>query len=100
MIQPAPTTVAEIVIARFGGVNAMARRLSKTASTVQGWKDSGAIPLKNWPEIERIALEENMFDLTARWLGEAHAAQEVNRARIANDVGKKGDDTLKAEVAS
>ena len=40
-------TQAENIIDKFGGINAMARKLGhKNASTVQGWKDRGAIPAK------------------------------------------------------
>lgn len=84
-------SVAEIVINRFGGLNAAARAFSKPVSTVQGWKESGTIPLRNWPDIETAAFKEGWLDLTARWLGEAHAAQEVRRSR-AIDAAKAADD--------
>lgn len=77
-------SVAEIVINRFGGLNACARKLDKPVSTVQGWKESGTIPLRNWPDIQAAAFNEGWLDLTARWLGEAHAAQEVRRSRDAS----------------
>lgn len=76
-------SVSEFVIKRFGGVNACARRLNKTASTVQGWKESGTIHPRNWPDIERAAFDQGWLDLTARWLGEAHAIQVTREARIA-----------------
>lgn len=85
-------SVAEIVINRWGGINPCARALGRPVSTVQGWKDSGVIPLRNWPEIEAAAFNEGWLDLTARWLGEAHAAQEVRRARDAGS--EKTDDKI------
>ena len=90
-------SVAGIVINRFGGLNALARALGKPVSTVQGWKKSGTIPLGNWPDIEAAAFKEGWLDLTARWLGEAHAAQEVRRSR---DAGSQSadDKTVKCEV--
>jgi hypothetical protein len=85
-------SVAEFVINRFGGLTACARKLGKGVSTVQRWQDSGTIPLKHWPLIESAAFKEGWLDLSARWLGEAHAAQEVRdaRARAAAD----GDDKI------
>lgn len=76
-----PTTVAELVIARWGSLTACARALGKPVSTVQKWQDTGTIPLRNWPDIETQAFKEGWFDLTARWLGEAHADQEKRRSR-------------------
>jgi hypothetical protein len=76
-------SVAEIVINRFGGLNPCARALGKPVSTIQGWKDSGTIHPRNWPSIEAAAFKEGWLDMTARWLGEAHAAQEVRRVRDA-----------------
>lgn len=90
-------SVAEIVINRFGGINACARTLSKPVSTVQGWKDSGTIHPRNWPDIETAAFNEGWLDLTARWLGEAHAAQEVRRARALT--APPDDKTTKCGVA-
>ena len=84
-----PTSVAEFVIKRWGGINQTARALGKAVSTVQGWKDSGTIHPRNWPDIQAAALKEGWFDLTARWLGEAHAAQAVRRSHIAEDEASK-----------
>jgi len=90
-------TVAKIVINRFGGLNALARALGKPVSTVQGWQDSGTIPLRNWPDIESAAFKEGWLDLTARWLGEAHADQETRRVRDAARDAER-DKTIKCEV--
>jgi hypothetical protein len=81
-------SVADFVIARFGGLNATARALNKSVSTIQGWQKSGTIPLPNWPIIESAAFKEGWLDLTARWLGEAHAAQAVREARAKADDDK------------
>lgn len=91
----APTTVASLVINRWGGLTACARALSKPLSTVQKWQDTGTIPLRNWPDIETAAFKEGWFDLTARWLGEAHAAQEVRRAQAAMAAPASDDKTTK-----
>ncbi len=90
-------SVAEIVINRFGGLNALARALGKPVSTVQGWKKRGIIPIDNWPDIEAAAFKEGWLDLTARWLGEAHAAQQV-RLQRADEAAKRDDKTVKCEV--
>jgi len=75
-----PTSVAELVINRWGSLTACARALDKPVSTVQKWQNTGTIPLRNWPDIQAAAFKEGWFDLTARWIGEAHASQEVRRA--------------------
>lgn len=76
-------SVSETVIKRFGGVRACARKLNLTASTVQGWKESGTIHPRNWPEIEDAAFANGFLEITARWLGEAHAIQVTREARMA-----------------
>ncbi len=48
-------TQAEYIIAKFGGVNAMARATRKTPSTVQGWRERGSIPERRWKEILEAA---------------------------------------------
>jgi alpha-D-ribose 1-methylphosphonate 5-triphosphate diphosphatase PhnM len=50
-------TQASHIIAKFGGVNRMARALNRTASTVQGWKDRGIIPPGHWEDILRVSAE-------------------------------------------
>jgi hypothetical protein len=77
-------SVAEIVIAKFGGLTACARALDKTPSTVQRWQSTGEIPMKHWPEIEQVAFKRGWLDLTARWLGEAHAQQLTREYRDAS----------------
>jgi predicted nucleic acid-binding Zn-ribbon protein len=42
---------AQTVIARFGGIRPMATKLGVAVSTVQGWKNRGAIPLSRHDEI-------------------------------------------------
>ncbi len=91
-------SVAEIVIKRWGGATALARALGKRPSSIQVWKDSGTIPLRNWPEIEQAAFREGWLDLTARWLGEAHAAQEVRRAQDALRKAEAKDKTTRCVV--
>lgn len=92
-------TVTDLVLERFGGINKLARALGKPVSTVQGWKESGTIPLRNWPDIEALAIKEGFYDLSARWLGEAHANQEVRRAQEAARLAANDDKSVKAGAA-
>lgn len=73
---PVPENVAEIVIQRFGGLTALAGALGhKYPTTVQGWRENGVIPIKQWPEIERAAAEKGFTEITVRWLGRKHGEQ-------------------------
>jgi hypothetical protein len=54
-------TQAERIIGKFGGINAMARLLGhKNASTVQGWKERGAVPSKQHQAIWQTARTNNI----------------------------------------
>lgn len=57
---PSMTTQADYIIAKFGGVNAMARAIRITPSTVQGWRERGSIPERRWKEILRAAHEQHV----------------------------------------
>ena len=46
---------AERIIAAFGGIRPMAKALGLAFTTVQGWKERGAIPLKRMAEIRESA---------------------------------------------
>jgi uroporphyrinogen-III synthase len=46
---------AERIIAAFGGIRPMAKALGIAVTTVQGWKERGAIPLKRMAEIRDSA---------------------------------------------
>src|SRR5262249_56165873 len=46
---------AERIIAAFGGIRPMAKTLGIAVTTVQGWKERGAIPLKRMAEIREQA---------------------------------------------
>jgi hypothetical protein len=83
-------SVADFIVARFGGIHPTARALGKPVSTIQGWKKRGTIPPQNWPDIEQAAFAKGWLDLTARWLGEAHADQETRARRDS----LRGDDKL------
>lgn len=55
---------ADRIISKFGGINAMARALGhKNASTVQGWRDRGAIPAKQHVAVWEAA-KANDIDLS------------------------------------
>lgn len=52
---------ADRIIDKFGGINAMARALGhKNASTVQGWKERGAIPSKQHVAVWEAAKIHNI----------------------------------------
>ena len=75
---------AEIVIARFDGIRGMARALGhRNPTTVQRWQATGFIPSRHWPRIQELAFARGWLDLTVRWLGEAHAQQELRRSQKA-----------------
>lgn len=44
-------TQAERIIARFGGINSLARAIGRQPSTVQFWKERGAIPDRRYREV-------------------------------------------------
>lgn len=88
------TSVAAYVVDRFGGLTKCAQALGRPISTVQKWQQTGAIPMTHWPDIEAAALKERWLDLSARWLGEMHAAQEVYRQRQRARAAKKKPQTI------
>jgi len=48
-------TQADHIIGKAGGVTALSRMLGhKHRTTVQGWEETGIIPLKNWIQIRRV----------------------------------------------
>lgn len=55
---------AERIIAAFGGIRPMAKTLGIAVTTVQGWKERGAIPLKRMAEIREHAARAGI-DLAA-----------------------------------
>jgi uroporphyrinogen-III synthase len=55
---------AERIIAAFGGIRPMAKALGLAFTTVQGWKERGAIPLKRMAEIRESAARDGI-DLEA-----------------------------------
>lgn len=79
-------SVTGLVLARFGGVNRLARALGKTPSTVQRWKESGTIPLEHWSAVSQAAFKEGFYDITVHWLGELHASRALHEA------ARKADD--------
>ena len=50
-------TQANHVIAKFGGINATAKALGRTPSSVQAWKKSGSISPWHWPSVLSAAHE-------------------------------------------
>ena len=61
---------AQPVIQRFGGIRPMAQKLGVPVSTVQGWKERGAIPANRREEVlaaaERHAIVWEPGDLSVR----------------------------------
>ena len=55
---------AEDIIAAFGGIRPMAKKLGVAVTTIQGWKARGAIPLARLEEIRAAAAREGI-DLSA-----------------------------------
>ncbi|MBB4212824.1 hypothetical protein EV659_1208 [Rhodothalassium salexigens DSM 2132] len=54
-------TQAEKIIEAFGGISPMARRLGhRHASTVQGWKERGFIPVRRHVEVLTAAREHGI----------------------------------------
>ena len=52
-----PDTSAERIIAKFGGLTAVARATNLSVSTIQGWRRSGHIPGKQQQHVYDCALE-------------------------------------------
>jgi hypothetical protein len=51
------------IIEKFGGTRAMARKIGRTPSTVQSWKDRGFIPARLHADILAVA-QQSGVDLT------------------------------------
>ena len=53
-------TPGQKIIARFGGIRPMAARLGVAVSTVQGWRERGAIPARHHARVREAARTEGM----------------------------------------
>jgi predicted nucleic acid-binding Zn-ribbon protein len=51
---------AERLIAAFGGIRPMAKKIGVAVTTVQGWKERGNIPMAHLPKIRAAAAEEGI----------------------------------------
>lgn len=58
-----PRLPVDALIERFGGIRPMAAKLEVPVTTVQGWKERGAIPDRRWTEIAEAA-RRNGIDLS------------------------------------
>jgi hypothetical protein len=67
----------EAIVERFGGIRPMAAKLDVPVTTVQGWKERGAIPARRWPDIQLSAARHAIsLDLDPPAHGaSAHAAE-------------------------
>lgn len=63
MSDPVPNDAARIIEA-FGGIRPMAKKLGVAVTTVQGWKERNAIPMRRLDEL-RAAAEREGIDLGA-----------------------------------
>ena len=63
MNEPVPNGAARIIEA-FGGIRPMAKKLGVAVTTVQGWKERNAIPIRRLDEL-RAAAEREGIDLGA-----------------------------------
>lgn len=54
--QAPSTSQASAVIERFGGIRPMANKMGIPVTTVQGWKQRGAIPENRWDDVRKAAL--------------------------------------------
>ncbi|MEM7172706.1 MAG: mitofilin family membrane protein [Pseudomonadota bacterium] len=57
---PSGAQAAEEVIAKFGGIRPMASKLNLAVSTVQGWKERGAIPASRHDDILKAAKSQSI----------------------------------------
>ncbi len=67
------TAPGQQVIARFGGIRPMASKLGVAVSTVQGWRERGAIPARHHARVLEAARTEG-FDIGPADLGAADPA--------------------------
>ena len=63
MSDPVPNDAARVIEA-FGGIRPMAKKLGVAVTTVQGWKERNAIPIRRLDEL-RAAAEREEIDLGA-----------------------------------
>ncbi len=76
-------TQAGRIIAAFGGLSALARAIGAPVSTVQGWKDRGAIPGQRHGEIIAAAGNLSIALAAADFVGElapVHLGRQVQAA--------------------
>ncbi|MCY4066793.1 MAG: hypothetical protein OXF57_10570, partial [Rhodospirillaceae bacterium] len=67
MSDPVPNDAARIIEA-LGGIRPMAKKLGLAVTTVQGWKERNAIPIRRLDEIRAAAVREGI-DLAAAAAG-------------------------------
>lgn len=99
---------AQRIIAAFGGIRPTAKKLGVAVTTVQGWKERGAIPVARLAQV-RAAAEREGIDLSDEALAqvdlsaadpatEAGAAPKAERVR-AEKVGKPVDPGIREAKA-
>jgi hypothetical protein len=83
---------AETVIAAFGGIRPMAKKLGVAVTTVQGWKERGTIPIARLDEIKAAARKEGIDLMAAVGAGAPSAAEmsEPPAARPSGSVPPSG----------
>jgi NAD(P)H-hydrate epimerase len=84
--RPNDTNPARAIIARFGGVRALARLLNLSSTTVQGWYERGFIPARRQSELLGAASEGEIAlapeDFFTRGTSELSAPQRSERPLI------------------
>lgn len=89
--RPNDTNPARAIIARFGGVRALARLLNLPSTTVQGWYERGVFPARRQGELLAVAAETKIAlapeDFFKRTSSEAAALQRpVDRPTLGPEV--------------
>ncbi len=73
------TATGQQVIARFGGIRPMASKLEVAVSTVQGWRERGAIPARHHARVLEAARTEGL-DIGPADLGAADPAPAPSKS--------------------
>lgn len=93
---------AEKVIAAFGGIRPMAKKLGVAVTTIQGWKERGTIPIARLDEIKAAAEREGIDLLAVAQAGspKAGAANGAEKSGSATDPAPKDTAGSNPETAA
>ncbi|MYI48026.1 MAG: hypothetical protein F4114_02920, partial [Rhodospirillaceae bacterium] len=90
MSDPVPNDAARIIEA-FGGIRPMAKKLGLAVTTVQGWKERNAIPIRRLDEIRAAAAREGI-DLAAAAAGPGGPAESPLQSPARGGAGSPMED--------